>query len=194
MAQAGKLTALLSAARQHEDSASRDRALEELLRLLTIFIRAGMGESLRRHRESADICQSVAKSFVVDLFDGRLEFPTEAALVAYLQQIVRTKLAEAARRDRAIKRGGGVASVEGGLEGQIDAGGRGEATPSMHAIAGETRARVAAELDADDAELVRLKQSGMTWEQIGCRLGLSSAAVRQRWSRVSRRAAGGDGD
>ncbi|HLO42166.1 MAG TPA: ECF-type sigma factor [Phycisphaerales bacterium] len=194
MAHAGKLTALLTAARQDGDPAARERAFSELLRLLTIFVRAGMGESLRRHRESVDICQSVAKSFVSDLRDGRLEFPTEAALVAYLQQVVRTKLAQAARHDRAQKRGGGV--VVHGLEAHpADSGlceqlAGHEPSGSAHLAGKEYAAQMAIELSGEDQELIRLRQSGLSWDEIALRLEKTPAAVRKSWSRLQQRLEG----
>jgi len=45
-----------------------------------IYIRAGMGRRLRDHRESVDVCQSVAKSFIEDFETGRINFDTEAQL------------------------------------------------------------------------------------------------------------------
>ncbi len=192
MATAGKLTSLLSAARQDADPAARERAFEELLRLLTIFVRAGMGDALRRHRESVDICQSVAKSFVMDLRDGRLDFPSEAALVAYLQQVVRTKLAQSARGDRALKRGAGQrpADLHGGAAGSGETGEPAgfDPTASMVAQGQETARRVISALSPDEQELIRLRQAGLGWDQIAERLGKNSAAVRQIWSRLQRRA------
>ncbi len=196
MAQAGKLTALLTAARQDGDPAGRERAFAELLRLLTIFVRAGMGDGLRKHRESVDICQSVAKSFVADLRDGRLEFPTEAALIAYLQQVVRTKLAQAARHDRARKRGGDVAvrPLDGGsLEfAAVDQAAAVEPTASAQLAGREYSKKVLADLDAEERDLIRLRQSGLEWDDIAQRLGKSPAAVRKTWSRLQQRLEGLD--
>lgn len=198
MAHAGKLTALLSAARQEADPVARERAYEELLRLLTIFVRAGMGDALRRHRESVDICQSVAKSFVVDLRDGRVEFPTEGALVAYLQQVVRTKLAQAARHDGAIKRGGAVAVR--GLAPQSPSGSLGvepaapDPTASMVAGGQEARLQILRDLTPDERELIRLRQAGLDWEDIAARLGRSGPAVRKAWSRLQERARNAAGE
>ena len=94
------------------DPVARDRAFTEFLRLISIFVRVRMGNRLRDHRESADVCQSIAKSFVDDAARGLLKFDSPAALNAYLQQVVRSKLAELHRHDTADKRGGTDAAPE----------------------------------------------------------------------------------
>ena len=61
------LSGLLKAVADHSDPGARDAAFAELLRLVGIYVRAGMGRGLRARRESMDVCQSVAKSFIDDM-------------------------------------------------------------------------------------------------------------------------------
>lgn len=185
-----KLGALLTRACSDADPGGRERAFSELLRLLTIFVRAGMGDALRRQRDSIDICQSVVKSFVGELQDGKLSFPNEGALVAYLQQVVRTKLAEAARRDGAWKRGGRAGKV-------VDVHESGSQVPSPSfdptasgiAAAKEEEEILIAGLTPEDQELIRLRRNGMEWDAIGDMLGRNPAALRKVWSRLQQRVA-----
>jgi hypothetical protein len=122
----GSLIAGLGAA----DGVQRERAYAELLRLVSIFVRVRMGSRLRDHRESMDVCQSIAKSFVDDAAQGRLTFESPAALTAYLQRVVQTKLAELSRHDTALKRGGGEGEAGGG-----EGGGRcGRLPQSMQSV------------------------------------------------------------
>lgn len=114
--ESGNLHSLLTLARSGDERAG-DQAFREVSRLLTIFVRAGMGHRLRDHRESADVCQSIARSFIEDHAAGAVKFENEAALVGYLKTVVRSKLAMLARHDGAMKRGGGAARV--GLD-QVD--------------------------------------------------------------------------
>lgn len=190
MSDSGKLAALLArACGKAGPSAERERAFEEVLRLLTIFVRSSIGSGLRRNRESVDICQSVAKSLVMDLRDGKLEFENEAALIGYLQTVVRTKLAEVARHDRALKRGG--ASAPGGAHASaaipVDFVSDRGATASKGALEAEAFAHAMEQLSADEQELVRLRKAGLEWEQISGRLGRTSAALRKEWSRMQER-------
>lgn len=187
----GGLHTLLWQAREGDERA-RERAFSELLRLLTVFVRSGMGRRLRDHRESDDVCQSIARSFIEDHGAGKVVFESEGALVAYLKTVVRSKLAMLARHDGALKRGAeALGSVGGDLDGAQAAGGGGEA-PSDGEV--ELRTREALELmhdrlSADDQELTRLRLGGMGWAQIAQRLGREPAAVRKQWSRLVDRVA-----
>jgi DNA-directed RNA polymerase specialized sigma24 family protein len=184
MADQGRLSGLLSRACAGE-GAAREAAMDELLRLLMIYIRAGMGRRLRDHRESVDVCQSLARSFVEDFEAGKLEFPSEAALAGYIQQVVRSKLADLGRHDGALKRGGGAAH-DGDVAG-VSTGGAG---PASVAAAREGTERAMAQLTPEEQELVRLRGSGVEWEVIARQLGGTPTALRQQYSRVQRRLGG----
>jgi len=187
----------------------REAAFAELMRLVMISIRAGMGRRLRDHRESADVCQSVAKSFVEDFESGRVSFETEAQVAAYLQRVVQSKLVDLARHDAAAKRGGGGGVGDGSAArggplapaqrigpnssesgGGLDPAARGyargsEASADMRTQ--EAMARVMSTLSEDDQVLVRMRGQGLSWEQIAGALGKESAAVRQQFSRIQRK-------
>lgn len=166
------------------DPAARERAYGELLRLVTIFVRVRMGDRLRDHRESADVCQSIAKSFVDDAAKGALRFDSPAALNAYLQQVVRSKLAELARHDQAVKRGGPE-----GRDAALDpdqAPGEGP-TASVLALTDEGMDRLLASLTPEEAQLVSLRRRGLGWGAIAEATGASEDSLRQRWSRLRKK-------
>lgn len=179
------------------DPAARERAYAELLRLVTIFVRArlgargaaGGGDRLRDHRESADVCQSIAKSFYDDASKGALKFDSPAALNGYLQQVVRTKLAELARHDGAAKRGGPDAPRPGRIDAGADpdlAEAR-DPTASVQALSDEQLARLLAALTPDESQLVAMRRQGLEWPDIAAALGVSEGSLRQRWSRLRKR-------
>lgn len=188
MAAGGGLKALLTRACGGGDAAgdprAREAAFEELLRLVMISIRAGMGRRLRDHRESADVCQSVAKSFVDDYEAGRVRFETEAQLAAYLQRVVRSKLADLARHDVAAKRGGGARAGEQSVGEVPDAAAAGA---SAALRADEAHDRVMRGLTEPEQVLIRLRAQGLSWEQIAAVLDRDAAALRQQFSRIQRR-------
>ncbi len=194
MESGGGLKALLGRACGREgDARAREEAFEELLRLVTIAIRAGMGRRLRDHRDSGDVCQSVARSFVEDFEAGRLVFETEPQLAAYLQRVVQHKLVDLARADAAAKRGGGrrTSRLDSGLSGTPD--------PSAPDAGEDLRGDEALEsllagLSEDEQALVRLRRQGLSWEQIAAVLGdgRDAAALRQQFSRLQRRMGEGD--
>lgn len=167
------------------DDRARDRAYAELLRLVRIFVRARMGDRLRDHRESADVCQSIAKSFVDDAARGLLAFDSEQALHAYLQRVVRSKLAELARHDQTLKRT--PAEGAGFIDGELAP--HSGPTASMQTQAREAGETLVRRLSPEDAEIARLRAAGMEWSAIAVTLGLSEASLRQRWSRLQRRIA-----
>ena len=179
MVQSSQLNALLTQAVAGTDSQAKERAYAEVLRLLTIFVRGAMGSALRRRRESVDICQSVAKSLVADVQRGVVEFPSEAALVAYLQMVVRSKLAEVARYEGALKRGGGT-----GPGFDLESVPSSDPSASADSRGRDAGMQAAALIDERGQELIRLRQSGLSWEQISELTGRSPAALRQEWSRL----------
>lgn len=167
-----------------DNQAARELAYAELLRLVTMFVRAGMGPRLRSHRESLDVCQSIARSFVEDHQHGAVRFESEAALVAYLKTVVSSKLALLARHDGAHKRGGGAVAVP--LADDHYAEPAGCPAPAKALLAREALDSVESRLTPDDHEVARLRLQGMDWNQIAQRLGRDPAALRQRWSRLAR--------
>jgi len=182
------LSPLLAAACSGTDGAKRDAAFAELLRLVTIFVRAGMGSKLRNSRESVDVCQSVARSFVDDFGMGRLKFENETALAAYLKQVVKHKLAELARADGALKRGGGETPISLASGDGLDPGSD-DASASIQAASNEDLSRITAVLSPEEQTLIRLRQGGAEWDVIGKELGKDAAAVRQQFSRLQRKMA-----
>lgn len=157
----------------------QERAYGELLRFVRIVVRAEMGRRLRDHRESADVCQSIARSFVDDFRAGRLHFETEQALAAYLRLAVRNKLAELSRRDTALKRGGGRARA--GDEASL------AAADDDPAPTPDELARLRARMTDEERRLADLRLRGLGWDTVGAELGLSAQTARQRFSRMLRR-------
>lgn len=188
MAEQGRLSGLLSRACGKDiDPRAREAAMDELLRLLMIYIRAGMGRRLRDHRESADVCQSLARSFVADFESGRLEFPSEAALAAYIQQTVRSKLADLGRHDGALKRGGDAAHTGDAAHAPSPLMGPSSVTEAREAVA-----RAMAQLTEEERELLRLRNNGVEWDVIARQLNRTPEALRQQFSRLQRRLASAD--
>jgi DNA-directed RNA polymerase specialized sigma24 family protein len=195
----GGLHMLLSQAAGGDERA-RERAFAELLRLLTIFIRSKMGWRLRDHRESEDVCQSIARSFIEDFGAGQIRFESEGAVVAYLKAVTTTKLALLARHDGAAKRGGGVAHVALGPE-SASFGAPGPHAPNDGRKPGragpaegerllrelEAISFVQDRLSAEEQELARLRLAGLEWQEIGARIGRDPAALRKQWSRLVER-------
>lgn len=169
------------------DAAARELAFAELSRLLMIFVRSGMGRQLRDHRESADVCQSIAKSFVDDFGAGKLSFDNEAAVMGYLRTVVQTKMAMLARHDGAIKRGGDAMVVSGDVDEQARAKDTPELVGADAVVQGEWVARLASALSAQEQDLARWRAAGVGWEMIAQRTGRDATSLRKQWSRLVER-------
>jgi DNA-directed RNA polymerase specialized sigma24 family protein len=183
----GPLSGLLARATTAADPAAREAAFDELLRLLMIYIRAAMGHRLRDHRESIDVCQSIAKSFVGDFEEGRIAFDSEAAVAAYLKKTVRSKLADLARHDNAHKRAAHHSPIDSHGPATQNPG------PRSLIIEVEDKARALGQLTDEERTLIDLRQRGIDWETIAQQLGKDPATLRQQFSRAQRRIAEGAG-
>jgi RNA polymerase sigma factor (sigma-70 family) len=178
---------LLSAACQ--DGPDTDQAaFAELLRIVRMLVRSGMGKRLRDFRDSADVCQSIARSFIVDHREGALSFASDKQLVAYLRTVVRSKLASLARSDQALKRGGSTnRNVGSSIDiTQFAAPDRG-LDPADSSLREEASSQVNAALTEDDRELARLRLRGLEWNQIAEQLQQDPQVLRKRWSRLIER-------
>lgn len=182
---ASSLSGLLKAAADQSDPRARDAAFAELLRLVGIYVRAGMGRGLRGRRESMDVCQSVAKSFVDDMTAGKLMFESEAAVAGYLQKVVKSKLAELAREDNAKKRAAGTPIAS--LTESVAVSDADQSAVFDRAGAGEQWDKAIAFLTPEEQLLVSLRRRGLEWEIIANQLGREPSALRQQFSRLQQR-------
>lgn len=178
-----KLKALLDRGVRAPTEREREEAYAELTRLLTVLVRASMSRRLRGQRDSMDVCQSVARSFVADMRASQIRFDTEAALVAYLRRVVANKLADLARRDGAAKRGGDAHRNVPGPQAAKDSG------PASAAIEREAAEHALEAISEADRQLWAMRRRGWEWERIAAELGITPAAARQRWSRLQAAAA-----
>ena len=181
MSEPAALSAFLTRA-SGDDPRERDRAYGELVRWVRIVVRAEMGRRLRDHRESADVCQSIAKSFVDDFEAGRVRFDNERALAGYLRLAVRNKLAELARMDTALKRGGGARPVHADGSPPLE-----QPTSNEPAFSAEEWGRLRLSMNDEDRHLADLRMRGLEWDTIAEQVGTSAVAARQRFSRIVRR-------
>ena len=186
MAEEG-LHSLLARAESGDPRVS-ENAYAELLRIVRLLVRSGMGVKLRNHRDSGDVCQSIARSFVQDHRAQSIKFNSEGELVGYLKTVVRSKLATLARSDGATKRGGGATALpyhDDSIGSEFTS--PGEASATIRTT--DAMQVVQNCLSEDDLEIARLRLGGLDWEQIAERMGQDSQALRKRWSRLVARLA-----
>jgi RNA polymerase sigma-70 factor (ECF subfamily) len=122
---------------------------------------------------------------------GRFQGRSPNEWRAWLRQILRNNLGNAARqfRDTAMRNvGREIAMSEAAREEHVEALVCSGSSPSSAAVADEEarRLRAAVErLPPDYREVVRLRhEEGLTYEEIGRRLGRSDEAIRKLWTRA----------
>lgn len=163
-------------------------ALVELLRIVRMLVRSGMGQRLRDFRDSADVSQSIARSFVMDHRKGALTFASDKQLVAYLRTVVQSKLASLARSDQALKRGGSQSrNVGGSIDIEQIAVLNRSLDPADPSLREEASSKINAALTEDDRDLARLRLRGLDWNQIAEQLKQDPQVIRKRWSRLMKR-------
>ena len=166
------------------ETEAEDAAFTELVRLVRLLVRSGMGRKLRNHRDSADVCQSIARSFIEDHQTSAINFSSEQQLVTYLRTVVRFKLASLARTDNALKRGGKDQHAEFDDARVLMTGAKDQPDPLAPEMNAEAAGQIDKALTDDDRELARLRLRGMDWDQIGAHLGQDPQSIRKRWSRL----------
>jgi RNA polymerase sigma-70 factor (ECF subfamily) len=144
------------------------------------------GAHLGAAMDSVDVCQLVLASFFVRAAAGQFDLERPEDLQRLLLGMARNKLAFEARRQRAQRRDGRRV-VPGGLdEGLICAPG---ASPSRQVAAQELLEEVQRRLNAEEWQLVQLRNQGLDWAAIAEQLQGSAEALRKKLSRALDRVA-----
>jgi RNA polymerase sigma-70 factor (ECF subfamily) len=184
--------------------AGQAEALGELCALyrnyLRIMVRAGMGPKLRARVELSDVVQEALVEVVRQF--PRFTGQSEGALIGWLRRLVGEKLADLARYNGRVKRGGGVNHVA--LDASPNLAGGDEAGPGPEArildvvaLSQSSPSEVASrreltllladalqELPNPEAEVLMLHHAeGESFSAIGTRLGLNRKVVRGIWAR-----------
>jgi RNA polymerase sigma-70 factor (ECF subfamily) len=134
--------------------------------------------------DSVDICQSVLGSFFLRAAAGQYELEQPEQLIQLLVKMARNKLTSQARKETAQRRDNRRVAATGELAEELATSG---ATPSQAIVARELLEQTYKRLSPSEAELVKLRQEGLSWEEIAARLGEPSQNLRQRMSRTLNR-------
>jgi RNA polymerase sigma-70 factor, ECF subfamily len=173
----------------NEDDAAEDLLVHYLPRLRA-FVRARLGEQLRRRESASDIVQSVCRELAEERGHAKFEF--EPQFRAWLFTAALNKIRERARFWRAEKRDDRRLDSVGDdrhLE-DLSVGYSGVFTPSRVAAAREQLERLETALDAldeDHREVIALARiARLPHDEIAQRMGRSVGAVRQLLGRALR--------
>jgi RNA polymerase sigma-70 factor (ECF subfamily) len=172
---------LVDRIRQGDSQATSEliRRYEADLRLIArIRLRtAGM----RRALDSMDVCQSVFANFFLRAAGGEFELETPAQVLKLLASMVRNRVVDVVRMQRAARRDRGrdIATPldELGLAAAAP-------TPSQIVSADELWRELDRRLAPDEREIWRRRQEGQTWETIARETGGSAEAIRKQLTRA----------
>ena len=174
---------------QGGDGPALDALLDRYQGPVRGLVRKRLGTELRRELDSGDLVQEA----MVEVLEGLGRFRPdegERAFVRWLSVLVENRLRELARYHRAGKRDAAKRvplERKGPEERPIDPTWDGE-TPSQEASQREARdlyEQALESLPAAQAELLRLRNTGASWESIAAQVGAASAdAARMSHSRA----------
>lgn len=162
-----------------------DRAAEELVRrfepIIRREVRMRIGDKrLRRAFDSVDVSQSVLANFLSQAAKGRYELEGPEQLVRLLMTMTRHRLVSRARRERRMVRDVRRLAAEPGiLEGVVDS----RPSPSAIVSRQEEWELLKTSLSDEELQMVDLRLSGHSWDEIATRLGGTGPARRMQLSR-----------
>lgn len=142
--------------------------------------------SLRRFLDSLDVCQSVFAELFFHLAAGRLEVAAPWQLARLLLTMAGNKLRDHARRQTALRRGGGRRAEAGEAPEVIADGGPG---PAEVAGARDVVETLRARLTDEERGWLDRWMAGFGWDEIASAVGGETHALRKRFARAVDRAA-----
>lgn len=168
-----------------------DEAVKELVDqyggVIKIAVRKHLGDQLRRQFDSDDFMQTIWKSFFKSRsLDDKFESPEK--LGAFLARVARNKVVEKHRRLRTTQSYNldrEQTATDLNPDRQHDGIGP-TATPSQIAVAKEEIDRILAGQPAHMRQAFELRVSGMSFEEIGDRLGFNKDSVRRMFRRAKK--------
>ncbi|HJQ82072.1 MAG TPA: ECF-type sigma factor [Lacipirellulaceae bacterium] len=135
---------------------------------------------LRSQFDSMDICQSVLASFFVRAAAGQYDIETPEQLVKLLTTMARNKLASQARKEFARNR----AVCQSADPSAANEPWSTEPDPSDESSARELCREALMRLNAEERELVELRQRGCDWDSIAREKNSTPVVLRKRLSRA----------
>lgn len=136
-------------------------------------------QSLRRHFDSMDICQSVLGSFFIRASLGQYDLERPEQLLRLLVSMTRNKLTDAVRRQSTMSR-----STRREIDGEaLDLAGR-EVSPSQVVSRRELVHEFQKRFSPEERRLVELRDLGRQWTEIAAELGGTAEARRKQLARA----------
>ena len=177
---------LITAVRKGDDVAAESliRQYEPELRIMA---RVRLTDpTLRRAMDSMDICQSIMANFFVRAASGDFEIDTPEQLKGLLVRMLKNKVVDHARRQKADRRD--ARRVVGKPAEEIPLDGS-DPTPSAIIAGRELLEEFQRRLTDDERFLVEQRQAGVPWSEIAQQAGGTPEQLRKRHARAMQRIA-----
>lgn len=177
---------LLSLARQGDDAAMQQLVTEYEREVHTVA-RIRLGAALRPYVDSVDLVQSVHRSLLIGLRDGKFDISTPQNLIALALTIVRRKVARQWRKVQRQQRLSGTDSSTGDLPDILVGLVGKESDPAEIASLRDQTQRLWSEMDATERSVMELRMEGLSTADVARQLELDPDVLRVRLSRLRRR-------
>jgi RNA polymerase sigma-70 factor (ECF subfamily) len=162
-------------------------ALDELARQyepeIRIMARVLLGPALRPYLDSMDLVQSVHRSLLVGMRQGKYDFSGPDRLVALALTMIRRKAARQWRRHRCQQRPAGDTILPDPLATLAAADG----DPARAAAVNDALRLLWATLDATERRVMELRLEGHSTAEVARQLNLDADVLRVRLSRLRQR-------
>jgi RNA polymerase sigma factor (sigma-70 family) len=165
--------------------AGDERAAEELVRAyetpIRVMVRSRLTDpALKRHFDSADVCQSVLASFFVRVAAGQYDLESPQQLVGLLVRMARNKLSSRVRfhhqERRDVHRLGGQAEADDVTVGQPG--------PERVVAGRELLQLLHARLTPEERTIAELRGQGNGWAEVAAELGGTANGRRMQFKRA----------
>lgn len=184
--QAEDFAAILGRARNGD----RD-AIEKLVQVyepeLRLVARVRLGTALRPFLDSVDLVQSVHRSLMVGLRQGKFDVSSPAKLVALALTMVRRKVARHWRHLKRQQRLRGNSGDSSSLPEMLTSLSDSHADPARVAEFNDQVERLCAELNDTERRLIELRLQGYSTAEAAREMGLDADVLRVRLGRLRRR-------
>ena len=185
-----EFTSLLAEARDGS-SAALERLSREYESKLRIVARGLLGPALRPHLDSIDLVQSVHRSLLIGLREGKFDVSTPERLIGLAVTMLRRKVSRQWRRLRREERLPTAASGGSGdsrvLAPLLISLSKPHDDPAKAAEFKDAVDHMCSSLNADEQRIVDLRLQGYSTDEIAEQLAIQPVALRVRMTRLRQR-------
>ncbi len=169
------------------DADAAAKLLQQFEPELRIIARAKLNDpQLRRLVDSMDICQSILGNFFFRASAGQFDIESPAQLQQLLAVMIRNKVTDHARRQKAVRRD--VGRLLNHPVEDVPLANSGD-TPSHMVAAKELASAAKKQFTPDELAIIERRIGGASWDEIASELELSPDAVRKQMKRATDRVA-----